>query len=287
MRTWYKLAQTAQIEQQTIGPVYHGSPFKFNPEELQAGHSGVLFFSDNYYFADEYGKRKSFENKMDADVQVVTAYLKGRLFDPQNQSHVKAVTRYLGQSVKVYNDFGMTGDIPIEEWKSFLLGDITTPPFFSDKDLQGKKPGDPLPQNEVFDRPMTLELLELTPNEVKCADRGTIYEIIAGKYCFGYEYERNKGFSVEEVAGDIVHLDRMAFMQKYRDMNRKHSFHVMSYPRTPVTTKNNDIWRWLEGEGVFNAIQTAGFDIVKSREGGKTTYAVLPSAEVIVKDDRK
>jgi hypothetical protein len=37
----------------------------------------------------------------------------------------------------------------------------------------------------------------------------------------------------------------------------------------------------LEGDGVFEAIQKCGFDIVKSREGGKITYAVFSSATVI------
>ena len=50
--------------------------------------------------------------------------------------------------------------------------------------------------------------------------------------------------------------------------------------RKPQITYNNDVWRWLEGEGVFEAIKQAGFSIVKSREGRKTTYAVFQTAEI-------
>lgn len=267
----------------TIGPVYHGTPYKFDLEEMRRG---VVYFSDNANFASNYGHQKSQEGQMDADITVLSAYIKGSLFDPQNKSHVESVVPYLPPKITVYNDFGMDANLPIEKWKSFISGIHVQQPFFSEKDLAGKGIGDLLPDNEVYDKPMKYEIVKITPDEVFCVGEGTIGGIIQGIHGFRWETERNKHFTKEEVANDILTLGRIEFMRKYKDIERKHYFHVKRFSRKPITTYNNDVWRWMEGDGVYEAIQKAGFDIVRSRERGKITYAVFPSAEIVpIKSD--
>ena len=273
-----RMQATAQ-EVTTLGPLYHGTPYRFDPQALQM-NGKAIFFSDNREFARYYGQQKSQESQMDADIKVIAANVSGVVFDPQNQRHIEQVTPFLPPKVTVYNDFGMNADLAIEKWKSFISGVHTEQPFFSEKDLAGKKIGDWLPDNECYDKPNKYELLELTPDEVKCISIGTIQSVQNGEYGFRWDREKNKQFSKEEIAHDIIYLNHLDFLKKYHDHQRHYDFHVQTYTRHPVTTPNNDNWRWLEGDGVFEAVQQAGFNIIKARERGKNTFAVLPSAKI-------
>lgn len=273
-----KIYRIAQF--QTIGPVYHGTPYGLKRIEDMQGD--VKFFTDNQTFARDYGSQKSFERKMDADITVLSAYLKGVIFDPQNEQNVNSVIPFLPEKITVYNDFGMDAKITKEKWRSLISGVCVNQPLFSEQDLQGKKVGDTLPDNEVYDKPTKYEILKITPDMVWYAYLGGINSVIDGVYAWRWEdKEILKKYSREEVANDIINLGRIDFMKKYKDFERKHDIYVMKASRHPITTYNNDVWRWLEGDGVFEAIQKAGFNIIKSREKGNTTYAVLPSAEII------
>lgn len=271
----YKLAQS-----QTIGPVYHGTVYKFKPEEIRRDR--ILFFSDDKIFAHDYASQKSFERQMDADITVFAYYIKGNLFDPQNPKHVEMIVPYLSDKITVYNDFGMDANLTLERWKEMISGVYTEQPYWSEEELRGKKIGDALPENDTQSRPLKYELIKITPDDVYYVSRGTLSSIISGVYSFAWERDINKDRTVEEVANDIINLGHsIEFMRKYRTVNMKHDIHVMHRTRHAVTTQNNDVWRWLEGDGVFDAMQKAGFNIVKSRERRKLTYAVFPSAEVI------
>ena len=61
-----KIYRIAQV--QTIGPVYHGTVYRFKQENIR--RDKVLFFSDDKTFAYDYASQKSFEAKMDADIVV-------------------------------------------------------------------------------------------------------------------------------------------------------------------------------------------------------------------------
>lgn len=274
MINWYKIAQM-----QTIGPLYHGTPHSFEKNTLKPNSEGVIFFSDDANFARDYGSQKSFEGKMDADIKVISAYITGEIFDPQNKEHIERVLPYLSNEITVYNDFGMDAKLDIERWKELISGEYTESPLFSEEDLKGKQIGDWLPDNEVYDKPKKYEILKLTPDKVYYTSIGTISSVMSGQYSFPWREEKIDS-SKEEIADDIINLDRIAFMRKYKDMRRNHSFHIQWASRKPQTTYNNDVWRWLEGEGVFEAIKQAGFNVVKSREGRKTTYAVFQTAEI-------
>ena len=272
-----KLAQT-----QVIGPVYHGTPYDF-PVDQMTGK--IKFFSETAQFARDYGAEKSFDRQMDADIKVLAAYLKGNVFDPQNEAHVAVVTRIMPDKITVYNNFGMSATITKEKWKEFISGVYTEPPFFSEEDLAGKKVGDKLPDNEVYGKPMAFEILKIDPDNVWTTANGTIWELKNGRWGFGFEKDETTkmraSIPIEEIANDILNLDRSGFQRKYRDFERNHSFHISKRSRHPTTTYNNDVWRWLEGDNVLEWINEAGFDIVKSREHRQVTYAVLPSAEII------
>jgi len=271
----YRLSQS-----NTIGPVYHGSPYQFNIEDMVGN---IKFFTDNINFASEYGHQKSQERQMDADIKVLSAYIEGKLFDPQNPQHVESVLSYLPEKIIVYNNFGMSAELTKEKWKDFIGGVYTEPPLFSEEDLRGKSIGDYLVDNEVYSKPMKYELLKITSDMVWFANIGELDSIINGIYSFRWDREKiqEMHYSKQEVANDILNMDRISFMRKYHDVERKHNIHVMTASRKPKTTYNNDVWRWLEGEGVFEAIQEAGFNIVKSREKGYNTYAVFSTAKII------
>lgn len=147
--------------------------------------------------------------------------------------------------------------------------------------MAGKKIGDFLPDKEVVnDKRPKYEILEITNDYIKCVEIGTMASILGGKYTFRWRIEEVPKVSKEELANDIIHMDRISFMRKYKDVDRKHSFHIHQFSRKAKTTYNNDVWRWLEGDGVFGAIKQAGFDIVKSKEKGQITYAVFPTAKI-------
>jgi hypothetical protein len=217
---------------------------------------------------------------MDADITVIQANLQGQVFDPQNKEHVALVSRTLGDTITVYNDFGMPGELSKEEWGELISGNDTEMPFFSEEDLKGKKPGDSLPDNQVISRPMIYTLLELNPDNVKCVRNGRIGDVRNGAHNFPWELGINADKSIEEIAHDMVHLTPPEFRTKYRIFRSDFRYNVFTFSRIPKHTKNNDVWRWLEGKGIFEAIQQAGFNIIKSREKGKVTYAALPSAKI-------
>lgn len=270
----YKLSQS-----NTIGPVYHGTVYNFKPENIKRDR--ILFFTDNKLFAHDYASQKSFEAKMDADIRVFSYYIKGNMFDPQNQQHVEAIVPYLPEKIKVYSDFGFSAELTLDKWKYFISGEYIEQPKFSNKDLEGKKAGDPLPDNEVYGKPMSYQLLKLDPDWVYYCREGEIESVINGRYSFRWEMDKNKKYTKEEVANDLISLNHIEFKRKYNDFQRHYDISFYKATRHETKTQNNDVWRWLEGDGVFDAIQKAGFNIVKSREKRNVTYAVFPSAEVI------
>lgn len=274
-----KLYKIAQVE--TIGPVYHGTVYQFKPEEIRRDR--ILFFSDDKMFARDYAGQKSFEAKMDADITVHSYYIKGSMFDPQNKQHVEQIKPHLPEKITVYNDFGMNADLTLDDWEGYLSGTITEKPYWSEEDLKDKKVGDLLPENDTYSRPLKYEILAMDNDKVWYAYAGTIGEVQYGRHAFRWDMEsiQQQNYSKEEIANDILHLDPTSFKRKYKDFQRRHDIRAMWRSRHPITTHNNDTWRWLEGNGVFEAIQKAGFNIVKSRERRKTTYAVFPSAEVV------
>ena len=274
----YRIAQTV-----TIGLVYHGTPYDFNLEEMRDGSAGVKFFSDSPQFARGYASEKSADRGMDASPKVLTAYIRGNLFDPQNEQDVNAILPYLPKVITVYNDFGMNAELPLERWRQLISGVYTDPPYWSESDLNGKKIGDALPENDTYGHPLKYEILRLTPDKVYYTYLGFLDEVINGRYAFRWDVDniRAKNFTKEDIASDVLDLDWLAFMRKYGVMQMKNRVHIMEATRHPVTTQNNDIWRWLEGDGIFEAIQRASFNIVKSREKGQTTYAVFSSAEIL------
>lgn len=274
----YRIAQST-----TIGPVYHGTPYAFKLEEMTSNSAGIKFFSDKPEFARDYASQKSFERKMDATPKVLAAYIKGNVFDPQNEQHINAIIPYLPKEITVYNDFGMDAKLPLERWKEMISGVYTERPYWSEVDLRGKKVGDALPENDTYGKPLKYEIIRLTSDKVYYTYLGFLSEIINGRYAFRWDAEniRAKNYSKEEVANDLLDLEWISFIKKYGAMQMNNRPYIMNRTRHAVTTKNNDVWRWLEGEGVFEAIRKASFNIVKSREKGQITYAVFPSVEII------
>jgi hypothetical protein len=274
----YKIAQT-----NVIGPVYHGTVYKFDPKQLKGE---IIFFTDNKSFAYDYASQKSFERQMDADITIIESYIKGNVFDPKNEEHVDKITPYLSEKITVYNDFGMDAKLPIDIWKKMITGVYVIQPYWSSQDLEGKKPGDYLPENDVYGKHLKYQIIDLTPDQVFYIDRGFVDDVLRGRYTFYHGEERKKNMerTIEEVISDLRELDKLEFIKKYGLFNDLHYFPViLSKTRYPVTTYNNDVWRWLEGNGVFDAIKKAGFNIVKSRERNNVTYAVFESAEIIIK----
>lgn len=274
MRIW-RIAQVRRI-----GPVYHGTVYKFKAQDLSGD---PLFFTDDRNFAYDYASQKSFDAKMDADIVIIEAYISGKVFDPQNKMDVETIVPYLQDTITVYNDFGMDAKIPLNLWKQLITGTYTVLPYWSEKDLAGKQPGDRLPANDVYDKPLLYQLVELTPDKVYYLDGHFVADVLNGRYTFYHSKERlnNMSKTEQEVIYDLKNMDELAFIKKYGLYNDLHYFpHIFSRTRHPETTENNDVWRWLEGDGIFDAIRKAGFDIVKSRESGKTTYAVFKTADV-------
>ena len=268
---------------QALSPVYHGTVYEFNPENIN--RNKILFFSDSQSFAHDYASQKSFEAKMDANIAVFAYSIKGNLFDPQCKQDVDSVMPYLPEKITVYNDFGMDSQLTLEEWRQMITGEYTEQPFWSPQDLEGKKVGDFLPDNDVYSKPLSYQLVEITPDKVYFLNNRFVSEILNGMYTFNFNNDREKNMSKtkEEVINDLKTLKENEFIKKYKLFNDLRYFPRIYYKsRHPVTTQNNSMWRWLEGDGVFEAIQQAGFDIVKSRERNATTYAAFPSAEVIL-----
>lgn len=266
---------------QTIGPVYHGTVYNFKPENIR--RDKILFFTDKKTFAYDYASQKSFEGQMDADITVIEAFISGNLFDPQDKQDVESVLQYLPTTITVYNDFGMDGHIPIDTWKQLISGEYTEQPYWSSQDLEGKKVGDFLPENDVYGKAMKYRLVEITPDDVYFLDSRFVSDILQGKYTFywGKEREQNMIKSPQEIISDLKSLNQVDFVKKYSLYNDLHYFpSIYKRSRHPKTTQNNSVWRWLEGDNVFDAIQKAGYNIVKSSEKGNITYAVFPSAEV-------
>ena len=267
----------------TLGPVYHGTPYDFNVEEMRGDSSGIKYFSDNLNFARDYASQKSSDRGLDAYPKVLSVYIKGNLFDPQLEQDVNAIIPYLPKVITVYNDFGMSAELNINKWKEMISGVYTEQPYWSKADLEGKKIGDALPENDTYGRPEKYEIIRLTPDDVYYYHLGFLYGVINGSYAFpwGSDEVRVKHYTKEEVANDLMDLDWTSFMKKYKVTQLKGRPNIMKRTRHPVTTNDNDVWRWLEGDGVFDAIQKASFNIVKMRERGQITYAVFSSAEII------
>lgn len=276
MRIW-KISQS-----QTIGPVYHGTVYKFDPQHLRGN---PIFFSDDRFFAYDYASQKSFEGKMDADITVVEAYISGNVFDPQNEENVRHIVSYLPDTITIYNDFGMEGHISVDSWAQMINGISIQQPYWSEEDLVGKSPGDFLPENDTYGKPLKYQLIELTPDKVYYIRRGFIGEIQNGKYTFYHSKERqhNMGRSTDEIINDLKTLDELDFIKKYGLYNDLYFLPKIFYrSRQPVTTYDNDVWRLLEGDEIMETINQVGFDIIKSRERGATTYAVFNTAEIKV-----
>lgn len=273
----YKISQSI-----LIGPVYHGTPYDFKLEDMYGASDGVKFFSETKSFAENYASDKSMDSEMDASPKIISAYIRGNVFDPQNEQHIETISPFLPETITVYNDFGMNAKLTIDKWKQLISGIVVDPPYWSEQDLEGKKVGDPLPENDTYGHPLKYEILKLTPDKVYYTFLGVLSTIANGHDANLWDREGvvAKRYSKEEVANDILNLDFVTMKKKYKNVNRSNPVRVMSKPRQAITTTNNDVWRWLEGDGVFEAIQKAGFDIVKSREKGDVTYAVFQSAEI-------
>ena len=285
---WYKISQGAQSAQiiEVIGPLYHGTPYKFDKKVLKYNRDNVIFFSDDYDFAYNYASQKSFEAKMDADIVVITAYITGSVFNPENESNVSAVIPYLPEKIIVYNDFGMSANLSLDRWRYYLSGEHIDPPKFSDNDLIGKKAGDPLPDHEVYNSPMSYQVISITSDYVYYCLIGEIQSVMYQRYAIPSPHlvgVKLPKYSAEEVANGLMNFSGLEFKKKFNDLGRHYDIGIMKASRHESKTVDNDTWRWLEGDGVFEAIHGGGFDIIKGRERGKNTYAVFSSAKIDVK----
>jgi len=285
---WYKKSQEIKIEK--LGPLYHGTVYEFPHQELKYNRDNVIYFTDDRNFAYDYASQKSFEAQMDADIHVITAYVSGKVFNPENEAQVNFIMPYLPKSITVYNDFGMDAKISQDEWKYYIKGESIIEPMFSDNDLKNKKPGDSLPDHEVYNNPLSYQLVKITPDTVYFCRVGEIQSVMYQNYAVPYPHltgDKLPKFTAEEVAEGLLNLNGLEFKRKFNDLRRHYDIRVFNASRSQKKTINNDIWRWLEGDGVFEAIRNSGFDIIKSRERGKNTYAVFPTAKIEITEKTK
>jgi hypothetical protein len=276
--TWYKTAQ----ELQTISPVYHGSVFSFKPEDIRPDRNGIIFFTESEQFAEDYARQKSFEAQMDADIEVHAYTLEGKVYDPYDAAQSRQLAENMTEPITVYNDFGMPADLSKEEWLELVSGRITYHPMFSDEDLAGKRPGDGLPDNRNWQKTEYYELLRIEPDVVYYMSyRGVIQNIMEGRYCPNYRKDEvPENMTAEEIAEDIINLDRPTLTEKYCLWGANLHPRPLKATRHSETTEGNDVWRWLEGDQVMETAKKLGYSIVRSKEGGHVTYAALPGAKI-------
>ena len=121
-------------ENGNLKTLYHGTPYKGFTT-----FKGKLFcFSEDYKFAKEYGETKSFEQGLDADVEVKEVYVKAEnIFDPSNPEHIKKLSDNLSDNI---NYWGNIWD------KETLLNKLqrkdTLPPKWKPEQIENKKFGD-------------------------------------------------------------------------------------------------------------------------------------------------
>lgn len=121
-------------ENGNIKTLYHGTPYN-----NFTTFKGKLFcFSEDYKFAKEYGETKSFDQGLDADVEVKEVYVKAEnIFDPSNPEHIKKLSDNLSDNI---NYWGNIWD------KETLLNKLqrkdTLPPKWKPEQIENKKFGD-------------------------------------------------------------------------------------------------------------------------------------------------
>ena len=114
--------------------LYHGTPYN-----NFTTFKGKLFcFSEDYKFAKEYGETKSFDQGLDADIEVKEVYVKAEnIFDPSNPKHIKKLSDNLSDDI---NYWGNIWD------KETLLNKLqrkdTLPPKWKPEQIENKKFGD-------------------------------------------------------------------------------------------------------------------------------------------------
>lgn len=286
--------------------VYHGTVFNFQNYTFKGN---LQFFSPSEKFARSYAEQKSFEMQMDADIRVKSFYLYGKIFDPSSKEDIGKVFPYLPEEIYSGGTWGGQ-DITKEEWLEEISGIGIESPKFSDEDLKGKKPGDPLPDNEVGSKPLSYELIGFENNYVLYARRGTIVSIFPNNrsmpsfYVERVEKEfKEKGYTKQTVIEDLKKLEREKrngnsssnwFRKKYmlfvNDRYTEPSIYRTS--RYPVQS-SFDTWGSLEmDENLLEAFKKAGFKIIKMTEKGQTTYAtlfnnIIKSSELVTYDNEK
>lgn len=85
-------------------PMYHGTPYKF--DEFKNGHT--TFFTPSKSFAENYGRTKSFDNKMDADIAIHERFGNVKLFNPNNPSELSALEKLLPDEIQTTGTWGGT-----------------------------------------------------------------------------------------------------------------------------------------------------------------------------------
>lgn len=244
------------------------------------------FLTPSYQFALDYGHQKSFEQALDADVMVLEFELleTAKVFDPKNEEHKKQLSPFLPENIVVFGSYYQSATFAKNDFLAALNGEAIQEPKFLPEDLLGVSIGASLPDRTVYQHPRTYVFLQQDKDNVfymhqySMDDFSKVYPEMLEMYyeaTLGHisneSYQKTSGEKFQEWLHNIIDLSNTEYEVLYHRSKPK----IYETTKHQTVLKDLDIWFYLESPGIFESIQKAGFDVVKSMEKGSETYAVL------------
>lgn len=263
--------------------LYHGTT---SGQKFKKFKGFPAFLTPSYQFALDYGHQKSFEQALDADVLVLEFELleTAKVFDPKNGEHKKQLSPFLPENIVVFGSYYQSATFAKNDFLAALNGEAIKEPKFLPEDLLGVSIGSSLPDRTVYQHPRTYVFLQQDNDNVfymhrySMDDFSKVYPELLEMYykaTIGHisneSYQKISEEKLQEWLHNILDLSNMEYEALYHRSKPK----VYETTKHQTVLKDLDIWFYLESPGIFEAIQKAGFDAIKSMEKGFETYAVL------------
>jgi hypothetical protein len=262
--------------------MYHGTPaldrsqsattsLPFN--EFSKSDSGVISFSKNHKFAEQYASTKSQDAGMDKSPYVFSTYLKTKTFDPSNQEHIDQIKPHLGSTVKHQGKYGWSawGDEKEHPVDSFI------------EKLQGI--------HDIF-RPLTKEMHEKAEiGKTMTLDGGQIYvhHKTPTKLYYSPSYqmgildehkEQLKSAAQQEPEKSETYEFKFKHLGANPwDMPKKQKVNLYHTTYIPGKEKGSN-WEYTENDQFKNAAMKAGFTAVKQTENKNENIAVFDKSHI-------